>query len=120
MAGEPFALAGVHLWWSVLKLKQVICERRSSGSPELLRLLVKNTPMDDETALLSAHGLAGGATVNMISQTAADAAKHRVEFAAKVGMARRRREQDMSGGGCASERSRESRHDCRGHATEGG
>ena len=39
----------------ILKLKQMICERRSSGSPELLRLLVKNTPMDDETALLSAH-----------------------------------------------------------------
>eukprot|EP01046_Picozoa_sp_COSAG06_P060529 COSAG06_NODE_12913_length_1313_cov_0.903624_1_plen_242_part_10 len=59
-------------------------QQEGGATPELLRLIVQDTPLDDETALLSACGVSAEVGVNVISQTAEDAAKRRAEAVDEV------------------------------------
>ena len=52
-----------------------------------MRLVVKDTPLDDETALLSVCGVSAEVGVNVVSQTVEDAAKRRTEGEMRAGVA---------------------------------
>jgi hypothetical protein len=103
MTGSAFVLADVSLGWTVLQLKRAICADAlpdapplwaptlwapiSSTTSDLMRLVVKDTPLDDETALLSVCGVSAEVGVNVVSQTVEDAAKRRTEGEMRAGVA---------------------------------